>query len=95
MRIRPKIPQKDDIIYKYFVTIKVPFDPVELEMNNKTQGLVSPEAFQLPPISPLWTPVAYAAFDESKLTGKVPFIYLQSLNLEVLHIKVPFHQSCG
>ncbi len=54
-----------------YCNCQVPFDPVELEMNNKTQGLVSPEAFQLPPISPLWTPVAYAAFDESKLTGKV------------------------
>jgi hypothetical protein len=50
---------------------QVPFDPVDLEINEKTQGLVSPEPFQLPAISPLWTPVAYAAFDESKTTGKV------------------------
>ena len=50
---------------------QVPFDPVELEMNEKTQGLVSPEPFLLPIVSPLWTPVAYAAFDESNAAGKV------------------------
>jgi len=47
---------------------KVPYDPVELEMNDATHGLVAPEDFEIPPVAPLWTPMAYAAFDESKLT---------------------------
>jgi len=46
---------------------KVPFDPVELEINEKTHGLVSPDMFEIPSVSPLWTPMAYAAFDDSKL----------------------------
>ena len=58
-------------INKRVFVAQVPFDPVELEMNEKTQGLVSPEPFLLPIVSPLWTPVAYAAFDESNAAGKV------------------------
>jgi len=46
---------------------KVPYDPEELEVNSKTHGLVAPESFEIPPVSPLWTPMAYAAFDDSKL----------------------------
>lgn len=42
---------------------KVPYDPPELSIQDKTFGLVSPEQFQLPDRSPLWTAVAYAAFD--------------------------------
>jgi len=45
---------------------KVPYDPPELKVNEKIHGLVAPEPFSLPPLSPLWTPVAYAAFDISK-----------------------------
>ena len=54
----------------------MPYDPLELEMNSKTHGLVSPEEFEIPTVSPLWTPMAYAAFDESKLTKEVVF-YIQ------------------
>jgi hypothetical protein len=42
---------------------KVPYDPPDLEIKDKTFGLVSPEEYSLPPTAPLWTPVAYAAFD--------------------------------
>uniref|UniRef100_T1IPS0 BRO1 domain-containing protein n=1 Tax=Strigamia maritima TaxID=126957 RepID=T1IPS0_STRMM len=44
---------------------KIPVDPPQLEI-KATYGLVKPEDFQLPPSSPLWTPVSYAAFDLSK-----------------------------
>lgn len=46
---------------------KVPYDPPELPVNSQTHGLVAPEAWEIPPVSPLWTTMAYAAFDESKL----------------------------
>ena len=42
---------------------KVPYDPPDLEIKDKTFGLVAPEEYILPPTAPLWTPVAYAAFD--------------------------------
>lgn len=42
---------------------KVPYDPPDLEIKDKTFGLVAPEEYSLPPTAPLWTPVAYAAFD--------------------------------
>ena len=42
---------------------KVPYDPPDLSIKDKTFGLVSPEPFSLPGMSPLWTAVAYAAFD--------------------------------
>jgi len=42
---------------------KVPYDPPELVLSDKTFGLVSPEAYEWPETSPLWTAVAYAAFD--------------------------------
>jgi len=42
---------------------KVPYDPPDLEVKDKTFGLVAPEEYSLPPTAPLWTPVAYAAFD--------------------------------
>ena len=45
------------------------YDPPELEIKDKTFGLVSPEAFELPTMSPLWTAVAYASFDTA-LTDK-------------------------
>lgn len=51
---------------------KVPFDPPELKLNEKTHGLVAPEPYELPAMSPLWTPVAYAAFDISKNLEKDP-----------------------
>jgi len=47
---------------------KVPYDPVELPTNEKTHGLVAPETWEIPAVSPLWTALAYAAFDDSKLT---------------------------
>merc|ERR1712126_336373 len=48
---------------------KVPYDPVELPVNAQTHGLVAPEQYEIPQVSPLWTPMAYAAFDDSKLAG--------------------------
>ena len=51
--------------------MKVPYDPVELPLNAQTHGLVAPESYEIPAVSPLWTPVAYAAFDNSKLDEKV------------------------
>ena len=41
----------------------MPYDPPDLEIKDKTFGLVAPEEYSLPPTAPLWTPVAYAAFD--------------------------------
>jgi len=49
---------------------KVPYDPVELPLNAQTHGLVAPSDYEIPPVSPLWTPMAYAAFDNSKLDEK-------------------------
>lgn len=46
---------------------KVPYDPVQLPTNELTHGLVAPEAWEIPVVSPLWTAMAYAAFDDSKL----------------------------
>lgn len=45
---------------------KVPYDAPDLEIKDKTFGLVSPESFEMPATSPLWTPVAYAAMDISE-----------------------------
>ncbi|CAG0914263.1 unnamed protein product [Notodromas monacha] len=45
---------------------KIPYDPPELEL-KATYGLVAPEAFILPPVSPLWTPFVYRAVDISKI----------------------------
>ncbi len=45
---------------------KVAYDPPDLEIKDKTFGLVSPEDYALPVTSPLWTAVAYAAFDISE-----------------------------
>ena len=42
---------------------KVPYDPPDLEIKDKTFGLVAPEDYALPTMAPLWTPVAFAAFD--------------------------------
>ncbi|XP_013781239.1 BRO1 domain-containing protein BROX-like [Limulus polyphemus] len=50
---------------------RVPYDPPELEL-KATYGLVSPEEFKLPTISPLWTPVTYAAFDVSQINPLDP-----------------------
>ena len=50
---------------------KVPYDPVELPLNAATHGLVAPEMYEIPAVSPLWTPMAYAAFDNSKLAADV------------------------
>jgi len=47
---------------------KVPYDPTALPVNSQTHGLVAPEPWEIPTVSPLWTPMAYAAFDDSKLT---------------------------
>ena len=41
--------------------------------------LVAPEQYEIPGVSPLWTTMAYAAFDESKLAADVSII------LENLH----------
>ena len=50
---------------------KVPYDPVQLPTNAATHGLVAPEVWEIPPVSPLWTAMAYAAFDDSKLGDNV------------------------
>ena len=42
---------------------KVPYDPPELVLSDKTYGLVSPEPYEWPERAPLWTAAAYAAFD--------------------------------
>ena len=44
---------------------------MELPLNAQTHGLVAPESYEIPAVSPLWTPMAYAAFDSSKLDEKV------------------------
>ena len=44
---------------------------MELPLNAQTHGLVAPESYEIPTVSPLWTPMAYAAFDNSKLDEKV------------------------
>ena len=59
--------------------LQVPYDPVELEMNDATHGLVAPEDFEIPAVSPLWTPMAYAAFDESKISKEVPTNHRHSI----------------
>lgn len=41
---------------------KVPVDPPQLEL-KATYGLVSPEEFEMPSPSPLWTPEVYKGFD--------------------------------
>ena len=48
---------------------KVPYDAPALELRDTTYGLVAPQEFSLPAPSPLWTPVAFAAFDVSRLAG--------------------------
>ena len=61
---------------------KVPYDPVELPLNAATHGLVAPEVYEIPAVSPLWTPMAYAAFDSSKLDAtNVSLSYLLKLLL--------------
>ena len=50
---------------------KVPYDPVQLPTNAATHGLVAPEVWEIPSVSPLWTAMAYAAFDDSKLGENV------------------------
>ena len=47
----------------------MPYDAPPLELRDTTYGLVSPQEFSLPPPSPLWTPVAFAAFDVSRVAG--------------------------
>ena len=41
----------------------MPYDPPELTISEKTYGLVKPEPYEMPERSPLWTAVAYSAFD--------------------------------
>ena len=63
----------------------MPYDPVELPVNAQTHGLVAPEQYEIPQVSPLWTPMAYAAFDDSKLAGNVSFpIYFLGKFIQVL-----------
>ena len=63
---------------------KVPYDPVELPLNAATHGLVAPEMYEIPAVSPLWTPMAYAAFDNSKLAADVRtfILYLTFLSIQ-------------
>jgi len=64
-RTLEKCERENGLIYHQ----KVAYDPPELEIKDKTFGLVSPEAFELPTMSSLWTAVAYASFDTA-LTDK-------------------------
>ncbi|CAL4135762.1 unnamed protein product, partial [Meganyctiphanes norvegica] len=50
---------------------KVPYDPPQLEL-RATYGLVAPDDYTLPPAAPLWSPVAYAAFDLTKNLAEDP-----------------------
>ena len=67
---------------------KVPYDPVELPLNAATHGLVAPEMYEIPAVSPLWTPMAYAAFDNSKLAADVRISRIFILNLVCLHLLI-------
>jgi len=58
-RTLEKCERENGLIYHQ----KVAYDPPDLQINDKTFGLVSPEPFELPTTAPLWTAVAYAAFD--------------------------------
>jgi len=58
-RTLEKCERENGLIYHQ----KVAYDPPDLSINDKTFGLVSPEAYELPKTAPLWTPVAYTAFD--------------------------------
>jgi len=58
-RTLEKCERENGLIYHQ----KVAYDPPDLSINDKTFGLVSPETFELPKTAPLWTPVAYTAFD--------------------------------
>lgn len=58
-RTLEKCERENGLIYHQ----KVAYDPPDLSMNDKTFGLVSPEEYELPKTAPLWTPVAYTAFD--------------------------------
>lgn len=58
-RTLEKCERENGLIYHQ----KVAYDPPDLSINDKTFGLVSPEMFELPKTAPLWTPVAYTAFD--------------------------------
>ena len=53
-------------------------------MNEKTHGLVSPETFEIPSVSPLWTPMAYAAFDDSKIGKEVSYVNTKSFRFMYL-----------
>jgi len=58
-RTLEKCERENGLIYHQ----KVAYDPPDLSINDKTFGLVSPEPWELPKTAPLWTPVAYTAFD--------------------------------
>merc|ERR1711963_397767 len=58
-RTLEKCERENGLIYHQ----KVPYDPPELSICEKTYGLVKPEPYEMPERSPLWTAVAYAAFD--------------------------------
>jgi len=58
-RTLEKCERENGLIYHQ----KVAYDPPDLSINDKTFGLVSPESYELPRTAPLWTPVAYTAFD--------------------------------
>ena len=53
----------EHILFCYSYHQKVPYDPPELVLSDKTYGLVSPEPYEWPDRAPLWTAAAYAAFD--------------------------------
>jgi hypothetical protein len=58
-RTLEKCERENGLIYHQ----KVAYDAPELEVKDKTFGLVSPEKFELPEMASLWTSVAYASFD--------------------------------
>ena len=68
----------------------MPYDPPDLEVKDKTFGLVAPEEYSLPPTAPLWTPVAYAAFDVAMDADKAKTEKEKKVSLWKGHI-VPIH----
>lgn len=79
----------------------MPYDAPDLEIKDKTFGLVKPEEFDLPAISGLWTPVAYASFDISlnpdekkkKVNSALLFQFYESLDFSKLVFFPEIHRE--
>jgi len=92
-RTLEKCERENGLIYHQ----KVPYDPPELVLSDKTYGLVSPEPYEWPDRAPLWTAAAYAAFDvaldpDSK-EGKAKAKSDQKGDVELKPVKEVPHQT--